>query len=285
MGILDRFRKSQDTGVSANSSTSPGHSRPPNAHSLTPTLPTGSTVSAVGESYYEQSFIRICGPRCADGYHLAVVAELRPEPTNPYDANAIAVHVHGLPVGHLSREHAIDARPVVDKTISTHGFAACDAIIRGGWDRGHGDVGNFGIQLKCSLFPSPFPELGEAEFRLAPGDQVSVSHEEHYQETLQEVFGRDGFDGPDREVLVGLVIADRDPWKKTDTGPVIEVQLDGQTVGYLTPAMTARYRPIVDRALAQDRLVTSQASILRSAKKDGEILEVQLNAGNPTLRQ
>jgi hypothetical protein len=78
---------------------------------------------------------------------LDVVAELRPEPDNPYDANAVAVLVDGHKVGHLSKTNALAYRNIIDRAISAHGVATCSGEIRGGWDRGNGDTGKYGIVL------------------------------------------------------------------------------------------------------------------------------------------
>ena len=61
-------------------------------------------LEVVGESYYQENLWRLVGPRWPDErvrHH--VYAVLIAEDDNPYDANAVAVWVQGLKVGHLSR--------------------------------------------------------------------------------------------------------------------------------------------------------------------------------------
>src|ERR1700694_5567755 len=71
-----------------------------------PVLEGSERVKVVGESYYQDALLRICGGKTADSQHLAVTATLQPEPLNPYDPNAVAVYIHGLQVGHLARTDA-----------------------------------------------------------------------------------------------------------------------------------------------------------------------------------
>jgi hypothetical protein len=58
-------------------------------------------VNVVGESFYVKG---IAAALADQGNEC--LAELVPEPDNPYDCNAIAVVISGHTVGHLSREHA-----------------------------------------------------------------------------------------------------------------------------------------------------------------------------------
>jgi hypothetical protein len=65
----------------------------------------------------------------------------------------VAVHIEGLVVGHIARGDLSWLPPQVDESVHLHGFATCRPKIRGGWDRGHGDVGLFGVVLLLPLEP------------------------------------------------------------------------------------------------------------------------------------
>lgn len=136
MGLLDKLK---------------GAARP-TAKPVVVSLPGGKMMQVKGESYNEPSFISICGPRSTDGYDLAVTAQLRAEPTNVYDRNAVQVLVNGRLVGHLSRDDAAEWSPILLKRLRARNeVMECSARIRGGWGRGGGDTGNFGITLDlCS---------------------------------------------------------------------------------------------------------------------------------------
>jgi hypothetical protein len=88
----------------------------------------------------------MCGGHCEDGHDKIVAAVLRPEPTNPYDKNAVKVEVAGLTVGYLSREDAINYL----KELADLGFrgkaTTCRAKIVGGWSNNR-STGSFGVKL------------------------------------------------------------------------------------------------------------------------------------------
>ena len=125
MGLLDRWRK---------------HAEPPQPV----TLPGGQRVDAVGEASYQDALAHVCGGKCESGHDLPVVATLELEPTNKFDPNAVMVRVKGMRVGYLCRRDAVAYGPVLRQT---SGGAMVNARIVGGWDRGLGDEGWFGIWL------------------------------------------------------------------------------------------------------------------------------------------
>jgi hypothetical protein len=69
------------------------------------------------------------------------------EPDNPYDPNAVAVYIAGRKVGHLPTPAAQAFAPVGRRLAEQQQVGACSAIITGGWDRGDGDTGHFGVTL------------------------------------------------------------------------------------------------------------------------------------------
>ena len=101
----------------------------------------------VGESKYQDALSNICGGHCEEGHEHECVAELVPEPDNPYDPNAVAVLIEGEKVAYLSR---FDAKRYLDE-LARLGHAgdraSCNAMINGGWDRGGRDKGYFGVEL------------------------------------------------------------------------------------------------------------------------------------------
>jgi HIRAN domain len=112
-----------------------------------PVLPGGEAVEVVGESYYQDALDAICGGKCEDGHRLMCQAELRPEPDNEYDKRAVGVYVDGTMVGHLSRTDAKARQPQLLALRSQGKRPMCGALISGGWYRGPGDEGHYGIRL------------------------------------------------------------------------------------------------------------------------------------------
>lgn len=101
----------------------------------------------VGESHYQAALEDICGPKCEEGYHYSCSANLIPEPTNSYDRNAIRVDIDGRTVGYLRRDDAAKFKEDMANLGKAGYPAACLAVIVGGWDRGDGDEGHFGVKL------------------------------------------------------------------------------------------------------------------------------------------
>ncbi len=104
-------------------------------------------LDVVGESKYQTELENICGGYSEDGYEKLVQATLIHEDNNPYDNKAIAVYIEGEPVGYLSRENARQYREKLRNAGYPGMAATCSAMIVGGWDRGDGDKGCFGVKL------------------------------------------------------------------------------------------------------------------------------------------
>lgn len=109
------------------------------------------SVEPVGESHYQDALSDICGGPCEDGHEFACIAHLVPEPTNPFDRNAVAVLVNGRKVAHLARDEAVEHLADLRGMGLAGREVNCSAIINGGWLRPRrgqaADIGHFGIEL------------------------------------------------------------------------------------------------------------------------------------------
>jgi hypothetical protein len=113
-----------------------------------PTLASEVVVDVVGESAHQDELLDLAGGRRTwSGSRLAALARLVPDGGNRFDPEAVAVMIDGRPVGHLARPVARAYRPLVGAALASAGEATCRAEIRGGWERGGGDVGRFGVVL------------------------------------------------------------------------------------------------------------------------------------------
>jgi hypothetical protein len=116
--------------------------------SLPVTIHGDREVDVVGESRHQDDLLELTGGRRRyGGVHTETVAELVPEPENPADPNAVIVRIDGRHVGYLRRRDVEWLAPLIDESHDLHGFSSCRAVIAGGWDRGRGDVGWFGVTL------------------------------------------------------------------------------------------------------------------------------------------
>lgn len=117
----------------------------------------GYPRNIVGESHCQAALSDICGGHNREGHELEVVADLSPEPSNPYDKNAVMVSVSGNKVGYLSREDA----PRYLQALRDAGFdgrsVKVAAKIVGGWRTNQHDAGHFGVKLAM-----PWPVRFEA---------------------------------------------------------------------------------------------------------------------------
>src|SRR5215217_6090392 len=111
----------------------------------------GFALAVVGESHYRQNFDRVCGKRIDGANNMIVQAVLVCERDNPHDPDAVRIDVEGLPVGHLSRAMAKKYRARLEALNLDERPRACRAMVRGGWDRGADDRGEYGIRLDLDL--------------------------------------------------------------------------------------------------------------------------------------
>ena len=105
------------------------------------------SVDVVGESHYQKALERICGGRTENSQRLVVEAFLVLEDDNPHDSKAVRISIQGKTVGYLDRETARSFRKQIAGIRMTGVAAKCSAIIVGGWHRGGGDRGHFGVKL------------------------------------------------------------------------------------------------------------------------------------------
>ena len=105
------------------------------------------SFDVVGESHYQELLESICGGRTKKGHRLEVKACLVPEDDSPRGRNAVRVYIEGLTVGYLHWKFAPIFRQRMEEAGVAGVTAKCKGIIVGGWDRGNGDRGSFGVLL------------------------------------------------------------------------------------------------------------------------------------------
>ncbi len=119
------------------------------------------TYHVFGASHYQQQLERITGGRREAAVYFRVNAVLSSEPDNPYDKNAIQILVNGEKVGYVRREDNVSLRAQLN-AVGITGDVQCRAEIAGGWNRGGGDIGDFGLRLDVTLpLEVPRPRNGK----------------------------------------------------------------------------------------------------------------------------
>lgn len=96
----------------------------------------------VGEGSYQSALRAIAGAKTEEGVEHFCTAVLVLEDDNPHDSKAVRVDIDGRTVGYLSRKHAREYRKQVSR-----GTMTVPAVIVGGWKRGRGDTGHYGVKL------------------------------------------------------------------------------------------------------------------------------------------
>lgn len=91
-------------------------------------------LEVVGESHYQPTLWSTCGRAPGQRVRHDIVAVLVPEPTNPYDENAIRVVIDGHTAGYLARFEAAEYLPGLHRLMATHGahIALAGVIVGGG---------------------------------------------------------------------------------------------------------------------------------------------------------
>ena len=105
-------------------------------------------LEVTGESFYQDNLEAICGERNERGENKEVVARIVLEDDNKFDkGNAVRIDIEGKPIGYLSKKVA----RVYRETMKAHGainaIVTCNALIKGGWKRKNGNIGNYGVWL------------------------------------------------------------------------------------------------------------------------------------------
>lgn len=173
-------------------------------------------------------------------------AELRPEPHNPYDPNAVMVISNGLHVGYLGRDDATQYQPPLAR-LTASGItplvrARLWAALRRNWENTANRL-NARITLAIGQPDrlAPLNNPPEAPYSLIPwGSGLQVTGEEHHLDVLSEFVAPSG-DG----VAIGSLHEVEVAATKTTSRTVAEVRLDGERVGQMTPASSAHFLPTI----------------------------------------
>ena len=162
MSLLDRIREASDSRRAA----------APQRRSVSAHLLTGrDDLEVVGELSYQGALWQLSGGAVGDKIRCDTVAVLVPEPTNPHDPNAIAVHISGHLVGYLPRGAAQEYLPGVRHLMSKlGGYIALRGVIVGGGYYADGP-GRLGVWLEHD--PADFGIVSPHLSRSQPSSSVN----------------------------------------------------------------------------------------------------------------
>jgi collagen type III alpha len=200
----------------------------------------------VGESNYLDHVRRVIGrAHQAEGAEHLHSALLVAEPANPHDRHAVAVQIAGQTVGYLPREDA-PAYSRVFQRLAAQGFVAQvqARIWAGDYDDYEVDRrGNYvqstrfgaGVRVDLGephlLVPGNMPPPGAHEL-LPVGGAIQVTGEEAHTDVLAAHCGAAG------EQWAYATLHEVTQQLARSTRTVVEVRLDDQRIGQLTPKMS-----------------------------------------------
>lgn len=107
----------------------------------------------VGTSLHDKAFHKIAGKPRPEGRTVMCLSEMRREPGNQHDDNAIAVYIDRRHVGYVKREVAEIIAPALDTRGRAVRLVGIPTVVNGGWS----DAPNFGVWIWLDR-----PELRDA---------------------------------------------------------------------------------------------------------------------------
>lgn len=176
----------------------------------------------------------------------SLAAELRPEPTNKYDSNAVMVLIGGHHIGYIGRElAAIYQEPLTRLTragVAPMTRARVWASARRNWEgNGLKYFSRVTIALGHPDMLAPANNPPEAPYSLVPwGGGLQVTGEENHLDVLSE-FTSDGGES----IVIGTIHVLEVPGPKGSVREVVEVRIDGYRIGQMTSATSQHFFPTI----------------------------------------
>ncbi|WP_156759578.1 HIRAN domain-containing protein [Microbacterium karelineae] len=217
------------------------------------------SVEVAGEFARIDALWRAIGrrPRVDEEIELeSVAAELLPEPTNKYDSNAVMVLINGEHVGYLERENAADYHEPLAQLVAAGVAPVTRARVwttqRETWDtgkvKGHARI-TLALNPPGMLAPTNNPP--ESPYSLLPwGRAVQVSGEENHLDVIGEYLASS------ESLAIGTLVEERTTPARAEPKAYVEVRIDGEQVGQMTPSMSENFLPTI-RHLADQGQATA----------------------------
>lgn len=195
-----------------------------------------------------------------------LTAELRPEPRNPHDHNAVMVIIEGQHVGYLERDVAAIYQPHLLRVVRAGYMPTTGARI---WANARADWENprktfYGANVRVALndpqllLPANDPPL-EPHSILPWGNALQVTGEEAHQEVIAPYLAQGG-----DAVALGTLATVEVSTART-TRKLIEVRIDGHRVGQLSPASSQHFLPTIEHLAATGLLASVWLRVKGSA--------------------
>lgn len=206
------------------------------------------------------------GWRSEDGAERRdVPVTLVPDPGNPYDANAVAVFMDDHHVGYLPREHAAAYRPPLRRAQEHGNYLTTTGRIWGKLlDRSYAQDERVVCRASIDIPPPgllfPANTLPAGPHAVLPGKHVvQVTKEEDHQDVLAP------YASPKPGTPVAVELRSVIEQRVRSEARVVQVELDGQRVGVLSPVQTKNLLPIVEHLEASGLRSFARAVVVGSS--------------------
>ncbi len=206
----------------------------------------------VGEKSYGATIRELLPPDWSgDGIEVTRDFELVPEPDNPYDRWAIAVQADGRTVGYLAREDAPAWAGVVRRVPASGHTPVVPgrvyAFYTHDWDNWDGDgdppkefAATVQLKLGDPNTALPINDPPAVPHTLIPRSSiVQVTKEDQHADALLNFVPASGYG------LLFATLHERDASRGGVARSVVEVRIDDECVGQLTPQTSQRFLPLI----------------------------------------
>lgn len=221
-----------------------------------------------GESHRLNDIRRLFPKTITQSTDYTGIAVLLPEPKNRHDANAVMVWVDGRHIGYLARDEASQFSPVLQGLVAQGWLPTCPCSIWGyeyeDWttDRRGREVSTTAFRAKARLvldephmcIPLNLPP-NQRHAVLPHGSALQVHGEENYLENLRPYTNEHG------EGWVHATLHHVEEQLKTTSRTVVELRIDAEPIGHLTPAMSKNYLPVIHHLELQGITTTARAIV------------------------
>lgn len=239
------------------------------------------TVEVVGE-FYHPGEIRALFPTplATDSREYRGFARLIPEPKNRHDPNAVGVHVDGHHIGYLSRSNAQRYQRVLASLVREGMLPTTACRIWGyerqewqGTDRRGRDVYKTVFEAQATVVldephlcvPVNMPPA--RPHRLLPlGSPLQLKNEERHLDVLAPLVAAHG-----ESWVYGTLRAVTARTGRSEK-VIVEVHVDDQVIGELTPAMSAHFVPVIVHLTRTEHLATARVMLKGNALKVEAVL-------------
>lgn len=219
----------------------------------------------VGESHYGAQLSRVAGRE--RGGEREVVAQLRREPSNRYDRNAVQVLIDGCLVGYLPREDAPSYHAELRVVEGWQRAATCRARL---WWQREPDGLFASVSLDLAepghLVPICWPDPAAQHVVMPAGRWYQIADESAHMDVLAPLLARVYVPGR-AFAYASLHLVDRA--RARSTAQVAVVRIEGRDVGELSKQISARLVPLLAP------LAAAQASCYAEAELTGNALAVE----------